>query len=101
VLMYFGHEKYGTFEFYVVRMIVLKFCVLLLQVSHRKGLPHVIYCRVWRWPDLQSHHELKPMENCRFPFSAKQKEVCINPYHYKRVESPGNELQVSLFIDSY
>ncbi|KAJ9598207.1 hypothetical protein L9F63_011111, partial [Diploptera punctata] len=59
-----------------------------LQVSHRKGLPHVIYCRVWRWPDLQSHHELKPMDNCRFPFSAKQKEVCINPYHYKRVESP-------------
>ncbi|KAI1304112.1 Protein mothers against dpp [Halotydeus destructor] len=59
-----------------------------LQVSHRKGLPHVIYCRVWRWPDLQSHHELKPLEQCDFPFSAKQKEVCINPYHYKRVESP-------------
>ncbi|KAL7042162.1 hypothetical protein ACKWTF_001039 [Chironomus riparius] len=59
-----------------------------LQVSHRKGLPHVIYCRVWRWPDLQSHHELKPIESCQFPFSAKQKEVCINPYHYKRVESP-------------
>ena len=30
-----------------------------LQVSHRKALPHVIYCRVWRWPDLQNHHELK------------------------------------------
>ncbi|CAG2118276.1 unnamed protein product, partial [Medioppia subpectinata] len=59
-----------------------------LQVSHRKGLPHVIYCRVWRWPDLQSHHELKPLEHCEYPFSAKQKEVCINPYHYKRVESP-------------
>jgi hypothetical protein len=59
-----------------------------LQVSHRKGLPHVIYCRVWRWPDLQSHHELKPLECCSFPFDAKQKEVCINPYHYTRVESP-------------
>lgn len=59
-----------------------------LQVSHRKGLPHVIYCRVWRWPDLQSHHELKPLESCEYPFSAKQKEVCINPYHYRRVESP-------------
>lgn len=59
-----------------------------LQVSHRKGLPHVIYCRVWRWPDLQSHHELKPIDSCQYPFSAKQKEVCINPYHYKRVESP-------------
>ena len=46
-----------------------------LQVSHRKGLPHVIYCRVWRWPDLQSHHELKPLECCQFPFDAKQKEV--------------------------
>nr|NP_001071815.1 Smad1/5 protein [Ciona intestinalis]BAE06690.1 Smad1/5 [Ciona intestinalis] len=59
-----------------------------LQVSHRKGLPHVIYCRVWRWPDLQSHHELKPLEICSYPFDAKQKDVCINPYHYKRVESP-------------
>jgi hypothetical protein len=60
-----------------------------LQVSHRKGLPHVIYCRVWRWPDLQSHHELKPLECCKYPFGDKKNEVCINPYHYKRVESPG------------
>ena len=88
----------------------------VLQVSHRKGLPHVIYCRVWRWPDLQSHHELKvhhtcphqsdqstnllrpgvqlaqhypqALDICEFPFTAKQKDVCINPYHYKRVESP-------------
>jgi len=59
-----------------------------LQVSHRKGLPHVIYCRVWRWPDLQSHHELKAEPCCKFPFNAKQKDVCINPYHYTRVESP-------------
>lgn len=59
-----------------------------LQVSHRKGLPHVIYCRVWRWPDLQSHHELKALDVCEFPFSANHKDVCINPYHYRRVESP-------------
>ncbi|XP_046854460.1 mothers against decapentaplegic homolog 5-like [Xenia sp. Carnegie-2017] len=59
-----------------------------LQVSHRKGLPHVIYCRVWRWPDLQSHHELKPLDICEYAFGKKQKEVCVNPYHYRRVESP-------------
>lgn len=69
-----------------------------LQVSHRKGLPHVIYCRVWRWPDLQSHHELKALDCCEYPYSAKQKEVCINPYHYQRVESPGQLLTCFIFI---
>ncbi|XP_051846414.1 mothers against decapentaplegic homolog 1-like [Antechinus flavipes] len=59
-----------------------------VQISFRREMPHVIYCRVWRWPDLQSHHELKPLECCEFPFDSNQKEVCINPYHYKRVESP-------------
>lgn len=71
-----------------------------LQVSHRKGLPHVIYCRVWRWPDLQSHHELKALDCCEYPYSAKQKEVCINPYHYQRVESPG-QLLICFFSLSY
>ncbi|KAG5844653.1 hypothetical protein ANANG_G00164770 [Anguilla anguilla] len=61
-----------------------------LQVSHRKGLPHVIYCRVWRWPDLQSHHELKALECCEFPFGSKQKDICINPYHYRRRETPAS-----------
>ena len=60
-----------------------------LQVSHRKGLPHVIYCKLWRWPDLQSHHELRALDNCEYAFNLKRDEVCINPYHYTRVETPG------------
>jgi mothers against decapentaplegic homolog 1 len=60
-----------------------------LQVSHRKGLPHVIYCRIFRWPDLQTHHELRPIDSCAYPFTSKQhSEVCINPYHYERVDIP-------------
>lgn len=59
-----------------------------LQVSHRKGLPHVIYCRLWRWPDLQSHHELKSLETCQYAFQLKLDEVCINPYHYQKIENP-------------
>lgn len=58
-----------------------------VQVKHRKGLPHVIYCRVWRWPDLQSHHELRALPHCRFPFGAKHKDVCINPYASTRLDS--------------
>jgi hypothetical protein len=60
-----------------------------LQVSHRKGLPHVIYCRLWRWPELQSHHELRALDNCEFAFNLKRDEVCVNPYHYQRIETPG------------
>ncbi|XP_063222329.1 mothers against decapentaplegic homolog 3 isoform X2 [Bacillus rossius redtenbacheri] len=59
-----------------------------LQVSSRKGLPHVIYCRLWRWPELQSHHELRALDNCEFAFNLKRDEVCINPYHYQRIETP-------------
>lgn len=64
-----------------------------LQVSHRKGLPHVIYCRLWRWPDLQSHHELRAVELCEYAFHTKKDEVCVNPYHYQRVETPGRASQ--------
>lgn len=59
-----------------------------LQVSQRKGLPHVIYCRLWRWPDLQTHHELHALEHCEYAFQLKRDEVCVNPYHYQRVETP-------------
>ena len=55
---------------------------------NRKGHPHVIYCRIWRWPDLQTHRELKAQAFCKFSFESKQKDVCINPYHYVRVGYP-------------
>ena len=76
-----------------------------MQVSQKKGLPHVIYCRLWRFPDLSSHHELKPVENCNsckyfyfklyvkifvgeFAFHLRREEVCVNPYHYTKVDQP-------------
>lgn len=62
-----------------------------LQVSHKKGLPHVIYCRLWRWPDLQSHHELRPLDRCAYAFSLKKDLVCVNPYHYTKIAPPGSE----------
>lgn len=69
-------------------------CVLLprsqdgrLQVLHKKMLPHVMCCRIFRWPDLQSHQELKSLPNCQHPFQKKEgPEICVNPYHYARTE---------------
>lgn len=84
--------------FFSTHLTTTSFCCLIrsldgrLQVSHRKGLPHVIYCRLWRWPDLHSHHELRAIEACENAFHLKKDEVCINPYHYQRVETPGETL---------
>lgn len=46
-----------------------------------------MYCRIFRWPDLQTHHELKAIPVCEFAFNARKSEVCVNPYHYNRVEN--------------
>lgn len=63
-----------------------------LQVSHKKNLPHVIYCKLWRWPNIQSHHELKPIPSCQYPYDNRSEHICINPYHYVRVEQQNNPI---------
>lgn len=65
-----------------------------LLVSHRRGLPQVIYCRLWRWPDLQSHHQIKAIDSCDscdesppslVQYPTNDQKICINPYHYERI----------------
>ena len=62
-----------------------------LQVQTRKTFPHVIYAKIWRWPDLHKN-ELKNLKFCTYAFDLKADSVCVNPYHYERVVSPGIDL---------
>ena len=56
--------------------------------SQRPAPCYLLYCRLWRWPYLQSHYKLKPLDLCEFAYSRNKQEVCINPYHYHRIEKP-------------
>ncbi|KAL3090294.1 hypothetical protein niasHS_006746 [Heterodera schachtii] len=58
-----------------------------LQVAGRKGLPHVVYARIWRWPNV-SKTELLKLRSCATPADHVDL-ICVNPFHYDRVVSSG------------
>lgn len=46
--------------------------------------PHVLCCRLWRWPQLRHQYELKRLPWC----AASPLHVCCNPYHWSIVHKP-------------
>ncbi|CAJ0593137.1 unnamed protein product [Cylicocyclus nassatus] len=55
--------------------------------THKKARPHILYIKMWRFPWLKSHHELKAVDNCRYPFAKKAELICINPFHYEPIHA--------------
>ncbi|EFO23155.2 MH1 domain-containing protein [Loa loa] len=71
-----------------------------LQVAGRKGVPHVVYARIWRWPNVNKN-ELQKLPICAVA-PDNQDVICINPYHYERIVSSsiGNIDMSTLRLDA-
>jgi MAD (mothers against decapentaplegic) family protein 2/3 len=50
--------------------------------------PVIAFCRIWRWPDLNTDLELRPIGTCTYAFQERKDQICVNPYHYERVVAP-------------
>uniref|UniRef100_A0A914CP06 Mothers against decapentaplegic homolog n=1 Tax=Acrobeloides nanus TaxID=290746 RepID=A0A914CP06_9BILA len=69
-------------------------CFLDALVAGRKGFPHVVYSKIFRWPDLHKN-ELKHVRSCSLAFDLKCDSVCVNPYHYERVTSSAGGMDLA------
>ncbi|KAI6177978.1 MH1 domain-containing protein [Aphelenchoides besseyi] len=70
-----------------------------LQVAGRKGFPHVVYGRIFRWPDLHKN-EVRHLPMCTAGFDMKGDVVCVNPYHYERVTPHASSPDLSPILNS-
>ena len=59
------------------------------KVAGHKDFPHVIYAKIWRWPDVKYKKELRHAQFCQYAFDLKCENVCVNPYHYERIVFQG------------
>ncbi|CAK8672386.1 mothers against decapentaplegic homolog 3-like [Clavelina lepadiformis] len=51
-------------------------------------LPHEWACKLWRWPYLKAALELSCIPLCEHGYERNTSEICIQPYHYKKIEAP-------------
>ena len=56
--------------------------MISIQVDNKKAQPHLLFCKIWRWPDLKQHGELHGL--CKMGHGQCMTRICINPYHYWR-----------------
>uniref|UniRef100_A0A1I7SZS4 Dwarfin sma n=1 Tax=Caenorhabditis tropicalis TaxID=1561998 RepID=A0A1I7SZS4_9PELO len=55
-----------------------------LQVHGKKGFPHVVYGKLWRFSEM-TKNETRHVDHCKHAFEMKSDLVCVNPYHYEIV----------------
>ncbi|NXP72646.1 SMAD6 protein, partial [Ramphastos sulfuratus] len=66
-------------------------CVWAPRGAKQALPPQVLLCRLYRWPDLRQHHELKPLCYCAGGRGGcgEVAALCCNPHHFSRLAVPG------------
>jgi len=74
-------------------------CILVNSSAH--VAPHVLCCRLWRWPLLQNSGEIKRVPWCQCQNKhgngvvlENSQAVCCHPYHWSRLLLPGDTLKM-------
>ena len=57
-----------------------------LGLSNSKTRPDVLFCKVLRWPEVESKSELKTLISCQNYGGTLS---CANPFHYSKITSKG------------
>ncbi|KAM9807838.1 mothers against decapentaplegic homolog 6b [Neosynchiropus ocellatus] len=67
-------------------------CVMVPRAELRLGgqvaSPALLVCKLYRWSDLHSSAQLKPLCECKSFVGLDSPTVCCNPYHYSRLCGP-------------
>ncbi|CAD5207060.1 unnamed protein product [Bursaphelenchus okinawaensis] len=55
-----------------------------------KTYPHFTLCKMFRFPEIVTYHQLTHSDHCLFDFATNYQslEYCINPYHYQLAKRP-------------
>lgn len=61
--------------------------LLRLERSGPALPPHLIFCQLWRWAELRTTQELRPLPFCQ-NMDVDPLYVCCNPYHWSRLYKP-------------
>ena len=75
-------------KFRIYGLLICKWSCRDLQICIKFYITNLMYDIRFRWPDLHKN-ELKHISVCQYAFDLKCDLVCVNPYHYERVISPG------------
>ena len=69
-----------------------------MQVRQKKTVPHVLYCKIWRWSDLKSYHEIHGILTCRYAYGKNYHKTVETISYFRNVAEQWRNLCQSVSL---